>query len=310
MKALVTGISGFAGTYLSQKLLDNGYEVTGIARRNQTFNKDINFIACDILDEEKLRNVLQSEKPDEIYHLAGTAFVPISYKEPKQTYRTIVDGTLGIYEVLRSLDISPRVLYVSSAAVYGEGIGIPFKETDPLSPTNPYAGAKACADLISEQYAKAYQMNVIRVRPFNHTGPGQSPSFVCSSFAKQIAEMELSGKNVINVGNIHVKRDFLDVRDVVDAYILLMKSGARGDVYNVSSQSPVSVSELLHVLAENSTLNSLEVKVDPDKIRPNETKVKIGDASKITSETGWKPIRDIKHTMWDLLDYWRKRLRS
>ncbi|MNW44197.1 GDP-6-deoxy-D-mannose reductase [compost metagenome] len=309
MKALITGVSGFVGTYLSQKLLENGYDVVGIARSKRVDDKNINFISCDITDELKLQQILKSERPDEIYHLAGSAFVPLTYKEPQQTYNTIANGTLTLYEAIRRVDLySSKVLYVGSAAVYGEGTGIPFTELDSLEPNNPYAGAKACADLISDQYVKSYKMKIVRVRPFNHTGPGQSPAFVCSNFAKQIAQLEHEGNNVIHVGNINVKRDFLDVRDVVDAYYMLMQHGLSGEVYNVSSQKAVSVSELLNLLSLHSKIESLDIKVDNDKIRPNETLVKIGDNRKIRLEIGWEPLRDIKQTMIELLEYWRSHI--
>ncbi|MFD1179409.1 GDP-mannose 4,6-dehydratase [Paenibacillus puldeungensis] len=305
MKALVTGVTGFAGSYLSQKLLDVGYEVVGLARTKKHMSNKIRFIPCEITDEITLRQVLKTEKPSEIFHLAGSAFVPLTYKEPKQTYNTIVNGTLSLYEALRSLDLSSKVLYVGSAAVYGEGVGAPFKETDLMQPNNPYAGAKACADLLSDQYARTYKMNIVRVRPFNHTGPGQSPEFVCSSFARQIAEIEIGAIDAIHVGNINVKRDFLDVRDVVEAYYLLMKNGVSGEVYNVSSQYAVSVSELLDILSRKSKAKSLEIKVDEEKFRANETLVKVGDSSKIREKIGWKPVRDLEQTMVDLLEYWR-----
>lgn len=310
MKALITGVTGFVGGYLSRRLLNEGYEVTGIARSgNSQLVGAVNFIDCDITNEARLRDILKTEKPDEIFHLAGSAFVPSTYKNPKGTYNTILNGTLALYEAIRELELSAKVLYVGSAAVYGEGDGVPFVESDLLQPNNPYAGAKACADLLSEQYFKSYNMNIIRVRPFNHTGPGQSPAFVCSSFAKQIVEAEMGMSTVLNTGNIHVKRDFLDVRDVVEAYCLLMKKGQGGEVYNISSQSAVSVSDLLDMLSSKSRLNSINVEINPNKLRPNEVMVKIGDNSKIRRMIGWKPVWDLEHTMIDLLDYWRNCLK-
>ncbi|MEC2346212.1 GDP-mannose 4,6-dehydratase [Paenibacillus barengoltzii] len=310
MKALITGVTGFVGSYLCRKLLDVGYEVVGLARSIESDIDDIKMISCDVTDEPLLRNVLMTEKPDQIYHLAGSAFVPISIKEPRQTYNTIVNGTLSLYEALRGLDIAPKVLFVGSAAVYGEGSGVPFKESDLMKPVNPYAGAKACADLISEQYINNYQMNIVRVRPFNHTGPRQSPVFVCSSFAKQLAEIESGVRSELIVGNLNVKRDFLDVRDVVEAYFMLMEKGVSGEVYNVSSQQAVSVSHLLDLLTQHSKVKSLEIKIDPNKLRDNETPVKLGDSSKIREELGWEPAYKIEQTMSDLLDYWRVSIRE
>ncbi|MCK8489211.1 GDP-mannose 4,6-dehydratase [Paenibacillus sp. MBLB2552] len=310
MKALITGVTGFVGSYLCRRLLDAGCEVVGLARSIKTDDNEIRLISCDVTDEAHLRKVLKKEKPDQIYHLAGSAFVPFTIKEPRVTYNTIVNGTLSLYEALRGLDVAPKVLFVGSAAVYGEGSGSAFKESDLMKPVNPYAGAKACADLISEQYANTYEMNIIRVRPFNHTGPRQSPAFVCSSFAKQVAEIEIGATSELTVGNLNVKRDFLDVRDVVDAYFLLMEKGVSGEVYNVSSQQAVSVSDLLDLLTQLSKVKSLNIEVDPNKLRHNETPVKFGDSSKIRKEIGWEPTHKIEQTMSDLLDYWRMFIRE
>ncbi|CAM2938796.1 GDP-mannose 4,6-dehydratase [Paenibacillus sediminis] len=304
MKALITGVSGFVGNFLTEKLLRIGYEVAGISR-SKPDNKDLNFISCDITDSARLEKILKTIRPDEIYHLAGSAFIPYSYKEPMYAYSTIVSGTLSLYESLRKLDMDSKVLFVGSAEVYGEGQTSPFTEKDLLRPNNPYAGAKACADLISEQYAKTFQMKIIRARPFNHTGPKQSDNFVCSSFAKQIAEMEYDGHKTIYVGNINVKRDFLDVRDVVNAYYLLMKKGTSGEAYNVSSNKAVSISELLDWLFLFSNIESPNIEVDLNKVRANDALIRLGDNTKLCQDTGWLQEHDLKETMRVLLEYWR-----
>ncbi|MGG4144500.1 GDP-mannose 4,6-dehydratase [Paenibacillus algorifonticola] len=305
MKALITGVSGFVGSFLSEELLANNFEVVGLSRTPSS-NKNIEYRKCDILDEGKLKQILQEVKPDHIYHLAGSAFIPISYERPIETYRTIVNGTLSLYEIIRNLEIDSKVLYVGSAEVYGIGKGVPFTEEDLFHPTNPYAGAKAAADVISEQYAKAYNMKIIRVRPFNHTGPKQSSEFVCSNFAKQIALLENEGKQNIRVGNINVSRDFLDVRDVVHAYLLLMKHGKVGEVYNVSSNKSVSIGELLNSLLLFSNIQNPTVEIDSSKVRKKDTFVRVGDSTKLQGDTGWYPKHDLKDTMRDLLAYWRE----
>ncbi|UKS24987.1 GDP-mannose 4,6-dehydratase [Paenibacillus sp. HWE-109] len=306
MKALITGISGFVGTYLSEKLLEYNYEVIGLSRSCPT-SKYINCIPCDIQDSLKVEQVIKSCQPDEIYHLAGSGFIPLSYEKPIETYNTIVNGTLNLYEVVRKLDLDTKILYVSSAEVYGDGRGIAFNENDILRPNNPYAGAKACADLISEQYAKTYDMKILRARAFNHTGPRQTSEFVCSNFAKQISEMERVGRDTIRVGNIDVKRDFLDVRDVVNAYFLIMKLGISGEVYNVSSNNGVSIHELLNTLIAISNIKYPKIEIDDNKVREKEASVRIGDNTKLRCHTGWLPKYDLKDTMKDLLDYWRNR---
>lgn len=305
MKALITGASGFVGSYLIDKLLQKGYEVVGLSR-SQPENKDVNFISCDINDPAKVNKILKSAKPDEIYHLAGSAFIPDTYKDPLGAYHTIVNGTLTLYEAIRQLELGSKILYVGSAEVYGDGRGKPFNEEDLLQPANPYAGAKACADLISEQYAINYQMNIIRARPFNHTGPKQSADFVCSSFAKQIAEMEGHGRNVIRVGNIHVKRDFLDVRDVVNAYFELLQQGKNSEAYNVSANKAVSISELLSWLFSFSNIEDPIIEMDTNKIRDNDAAIRLGNNSKLLQDITWNQEYQLKDTMREMLEYWRE----
>ncbi|GGG63309.1 GDP-mannose 4,6-dehydratase [Paenibacillus radicis (ex Gao et al. 2016)] len=305
MRALITGVSGFVGTFLCEKLLANNYEVFGLSR-TQPHNKSITFYSCDITDSLKVEQVIDDVRPDEIYHLAGSAFIPFSYNNPSETYNTIVNGTMILYEALRKLKIDAKILYVGSAAVYGDGKSIPVKEEDLLHPNNPYAGAKACADIISEQYVRTYGMKIIRARSFNHTGPNQSSNYVCSNFAKQISEMEHNDRNIIRVGNINVKRDFLDVRDVVSAYYLLMKHGKVGEAYNVSSNKAVAISEILNLLISNSELINPKIEVDTSKLRKNDTFVRLGDNTKLKVDTGWSPVYDLNETMKDLLHYWRE----
>ncbi|WP_042227444.1 GDP-mannose 4,6-dehydratase [Paenibacillus popilliae] len=305
MKVLITGVSGFVGTFLSERLLREGYEVVGLSR-SRPENKEIKFFSCDINDALNIGKILKETKPDEIYHLAGTAFIPHCYGNPVHAYHTIMNGTMTLYEEVRKQKLEPKILYVGSGEVYGEWNGHPFHEGDLLHPNNPYAGAKSCADLLSEQYVRSYKMNIIRARPFNHTGPKQSEKFVCSNFAKQIAEMEIDHRQVIRTGNIFVKRDFLDVRDVVNAYYLLMQKGEAGEVYNVSANKAVSIRKVLHYLFQYSDIQSPKVEVDLNKVRDNEAIVRIGDNTKLCQETGWRPIYKLKDTMGELLQYWRK----
>lgn len=304
MRVLITGVSGFVGTFLSEKLIENGYEVVGLSR-TPAQNQNVEHIPCDITDTERIYNVIKSVRPDEIYHLAGSGFIPYSYTRTAETYNTIVNGTLNLYEALRKLDLDSKVLFVGSAGVYGDGKGAAFNENDLMHPNNPYAGAKACADLISEQYARSFNMKIIRARPFNHTGPKQSSDFVCSSFAKQIVNIENGENNHISVGNLDVMRDFLDVRDVINAYILLMQKGKVGNVYNVSSNKFVSIADLLRMLLKHSNLEKPVIEVDTSKVRETDAFIRIGENSKLIMDTNWIPEYELENTMRDLLDYWR-----
>jgi GDP-4-dehydro-6-deoxy-D-mannose reductase len=305
MKAFITGISGFVGYYLCERLLNEGYQISGISRRSEFQLNGTSFHSCEINDKDKLKQILASYKPTEIYHLAGPAFIPFSYNNPLLVYDILVNGTLNLYEAVRELELDTKILYVSSADVYGNGNGIALDEEMLLHPTNPYAGGKACADLISEQYVNSYGLQIIRARPFNHTGPRQADSFVCSSFAHQIAVMERENKKEINVGNITVARDFLDVRDVVTAYHLLLQKGTIGEVYNVCSGGATKISEMLDWLFDYSNVSHSKVSVDPDKLRSIDAAVRFGNNKKLCRDTGWYPRHNLKETMKDMLYYWR-----
>ncbi|MFF2018152.1 GDP-mannose 4,6-dehydratase [Paenibacillus sp. NPDC058177] len=306
MKALITGANGFVGTYLCDLLLTKGRSVVGISRSGTAnLSGDIKYMACDIRDTQCLEKIIRSEKPDEVYHLAGTSYIPDSFRDPLLSYNTIVDGTLNLLEVIRGLKKRPKILFVGSGEVYGEGVARAFSEKDLLRPSSPYAAAKACADLICEQYVKSFDLRIVRARPFNHTGPGQSSLYVCSSFARQISEMEANLLDFISVGNIKVKRDFLDVRDVVTAYYLLMEHGVPGEAYNISSNDPISISEILESLFSHSVLQNPRIVVDSQKVRTNEGNVRFGDNSKLIGQTQWSSKFVLNQTMKDLLDYWR-----
>lgn len=303
----MTGASGFVGTYLVEKLIERGHEVIGLSRTTP-YNKNLEFFSCDINDSERVKHIVKVIKPDQLYHLAGSAFIPMSYSQPIQYYNTLVNGTLNLYEAIRNTDYNCKILYVGSGEIYGDGSGVAFKETDLLHANNAYAGAKACADIISEQYANTYKLQIIRTRSFNHTGPGQSANFVCSNFAKQIAALELSHSNKVHVGNINVKRDFLDVRDIVSAYVALMEFGTVGEAYNVSANNEVLISDLLDYLISFSSVNPIKIEVDLKKVRLNDPVTRTGDNSKLMRDTGWDVTVNLDETMKNLLDYWRKRL--
>lgn len=305
MRAFVTGSSGFVGQHLCEKLNEMNREVVGISRSGVIHDAGYIQIPCDINDRSKLKQILKDYRPNEIYHLAGPAFIPDSFQNPPLTYHVVVNGTLTLYEVVRELNMDTRILYVSSADVYGDSAEKPIDEYFPLKPNNPYAGSKACADLISEQYFRTYGLDIVIARPFNHTGPGQSENFVCSSFAKQISVMEKTKNNVLLVGNISVKRDFLDVRDVVDAYCILMEKGISGKIYNVCSGRATSLEDILSWLFRHSVITEYDVVIDPQKLRKNDVPLRLGDNTLVKNDTGWYPKRELSQTMKELLYYWR-----
>lgn len=309
LKALITGASGFVGSAMTRALQDNRIEVLGISRSRSTINGlETDQYHCDIMDKSKLRAILNSYRPDYIIHLAGPAFIPNSFNAPEKTYDVIFRGTLNLLEAVRELNFSTRMLYVSSADVYGAGRGDALSELSPLEPVNPYATAKACAELLCKQFYYSYGTDVVIARPFNHTGPGQSNDFVCSSFAYQIAQMLECDEKRLVTGNVDVERDFLDVRDVVEAYYGLLKAGKPGEVYNVCSNNAISIREIVRMLFETAGIKEYQIYVDGNKLRENDVKLRIGDNTKISKAISWSSKYRLEQTLSDLFEYWRGRL--
>jgi GDP-4-dehydro-6-deoxy-D-mannose reductase len=314
MKALITGSSGFAGSYLTEFLLDKGYEVFGTFYDKSTFSNLDGFIdritlyQCDIRNYANLKKIIEKVQPNEVYHLAAISFVPNSLKDPKLSFDTNLYGTLNLYQMIVELKFNPKILFVGSADGYGvvNENDLPIKEECSLRPMNPYSISKASADFLSYTYFKNYDLNIIRVRPFNHIGPRQSPEFVCSSFAKQIAEIEKGMKEpIIRVGNLEAKRDFTDVRDMVRAYWLAMQKGETGEVYNICSERAVQIKGLLDNLLRLSS-KKIEVTEDPKRMRPSDNPILQGDCSKFRRKSGWKPEISLDKTLIDILEYWRE----
>ena len=315
MKALITGISGFAGSYLAEFLIDKGYRVFGTFYDKSTFSNLDNIIdkieifECDIRNYSSLRTIIEKVRPDELYHLAAISFVPTSLKDPKLTFDTNLYGTLNLYEAIKELKFNPKILFVGSADEYGmvTDSNLPIKEECPLQPVNPYSISKASADYLSHFYFKSYNLNIVRVRPFNHIGPRQSPEFVCSNFSRQIIEIEKGMKeSVIMVGNLEAKRDFTDVRDMVRAYWLAVQKGESGDVYNICSGKAVSIKEILDKLLSMSKKN-IKVKQDPKRLRSSDIPILLGNSTKFRTQTSWEQRIPFEKTLRCILDYWRER---
>lgn len=317
-KVLITGINGFVGSHLTDLLVSEDYQVAGIDLiRDQTHlskvPSPITVWRGDVCDVRFIEEILAEIKPDYIYHLAGSAFVPDADADPRSVYTVNVLGTLNLLEAVRSARLDSRVLIVGSGEVYGPvpEEQLPVKEEYPLRPTTPYGVTKACADLLGYQYAATYKMNVIRVRSFNHTGPGQSEQFVCSAFAKQIVEIEKSiRKPILNVGNLEARRDFTDVRDVVRAYRLVLEGAQECAVYNVGSGKAWRIGDLLKILVRQSTVRDIKIQEQKARVRSNDVPVMICNASKLERDWGWKAEIPIEQTFHDLLDYWRENVKQ
>ncbi len=319
MRFFLTGISGFAGTHLAALLLDRGHDVFGAARETTPALDDLHrrygerFLAsavefCDVRDRERLRSALRRAAPDGVFHLAALAFVPQSFAEPRLTYEVNLLGTIELLAAVRDLMPRARVVCVTSSEIYGSidaADDLPIVETQPLRPLTPYSVAKAAADLAAFQFHRTHALDVVRARPFNHTGPGQSPMFVCSEFARALAAVELGAAEPrLRVGDLDVERDFSDVRDVVRGYVDLFERGKAGEAYNIGSGVATRVASILDELRRQARV-AVEVETDPRKMRPSEMRRLVGSIAKIREATGWQPEIPLRQTLADLLDYWR-----
>lgn len=264
----------------------------------------------DMRSEKDVHDSLKSIKPDWIFHLAAIANVRLSWEKRKETLETNLMGTFYLLEAVRQFAPQARVLFVSSSDVYGDMIpeGEALWEEDALRVVNPYAFTKISGEMLSDFYFRIENLDVVIARSFPHTGPGQSPDFVCSDWASQIARIEKSLQEpVIRVGNCNVRRDFIDVRDVARAYFLLMQKGKSGDVYNVCSGRAFVLKEILDLLLSFSSAE-IEVEVDQQKLRKAEISLPVGDNRKIKEATSWEPKILLEKSLRDLLKYWRENI--
>ncbi|MEO0161394.1 MAG: GDP-mannose 4,6-dehydratase [candidate division WOR-3 bacterium] len=316
MKALITGISGFAGSHLAEYLLSQNIEVVGTIKwRSRLENIEhildkIKLFECDIRDATAVKYVLSETRPDYIFHLAAQSYVPFSWRAPAETLTTNVLGELNIFEGVRELKIDPFIHIAGSSEEYGlvHPQEVPIKETNPLRPLSPYAVSKVAQDLLGFQYYKSYGLKIVRTRAFNHTGPRRGEVFVSSNFARQLIEIEKKKrKPIIYVGNLEAVRDFSDVRDVVRGYYLALKKGTPGEVYNIASGKGIKIKELLDKMIALVNLD-LEIVPDPARMRPSDVELLIGSYEKFHVATGWEPSIPLEQTLKDLLDYWRSRI--
>lgn len=318
MRVLITGITGFAGSHLAEYILAHhpDVEVSGTVRWRSRMDNighirdQIELCEADVKDLVSLQGCLAHVKPDRIFHLAAQSFVPASWKYPAETFATNALGQVNLFEAVISLKLAPRIHVAGSSEEYGHvnADEIPMRESNPLRPLSPYAVSKVAQDLLGYQYHRSYGLHVVRTRGFNHTGPRRGEVFVTSSLAKQIAEIEKKKREpVISVGNLEAKRDFSDVRDIVEAYWLSLDKGEAGQVYNIGSGVARSIREVLDTLLSLSKVK-VKVQVDPKKLRPSDVPILLSDSSKFVKLTGWKPKIPFKKTLSDLLDFWRERV--
>jgi GDP-4-dehydro-6-deoxy-D-mannose reductase len=319
MRALITGITGFAGSHLAEYLLADHpeVEVFGTYRwRSRRENIEgiedrVELIEADLRDYTSVHTALETARPDYIFHLAAQSFVPSSWTGPSETLTTNIIGQTNIFEAIRQLGLDPVVQIACSSEEYGlvHPDETPIKETNPLRPLSPYAVSKVGQDFLGYQYFQSYGLKAIRTRGFNHTGPRRGDVFVTSNFARQLALIEAGEcEPVIRVGNLDAVRDFTDVRDMVRAYWLAVRRATPGEVYNIARGEGITIRELLDRLIALSTAE-VTLEVDPDRLRPSDVEILVGDSSKFRAETGWEPQIPFEQTLSDTLEYWRERIR-
>jgi GDP-4-dehydro-6-deoxy-D-mannose reductase len=305
-KVLITGAAGFVGRHLTAHLEACGDDVVGVDRSAMPGS---DLPGVDITDAAAVAALMDDVRPEAIYHLAGWADVGGSWKAPVEAFRANAEGTLNVLSAAVDAGVG-RVLAVSSADVYGkvEPSELPLTEDSPLRPASPYAASKVAADYLGLQAWLGRALPVLRVRAFNHLGPGQTDKFVAPALASRIARAERDGNTApLPIGDLSARRDFTDVRDVVRAYRLLMLKGEPGEVYNVCSGVDLAVQDLADQLLAQARI-SLSFETDPELLRPVEVPVLRGSHDRLTDATGWEPEIPIDQTLTDLLEDWRERV--
>jgi GDP-4-dehydro-6-deoxy-D-mannose reductase len=308
-RILVTGAYGFVGNKLSAYLESQGHHVLETDTRLPGISE--NAKPCDITDPGALADLVEWAAPlDAVIHLAAITFVPEAHAVPDRVMDVNLNGTKNLIRAMQQKTPDARLLFISTSEVYGPPEKLPVDESHPLNPKNPYAISKAEADRYCQKIHAETGMNIVRMRPFNHSGSGQADSFVLSSFARQIAEME-SGiqEPVMRVGNLEAARDFTHVDDIVRAYALALDHAESGAVYNLCSGVSRPIQSALDGLLELSGIN-VDIQVDPDRMRPSEVAEVRGSHDAFTEKTGWTLEKSFQTLLENLLDDWRSRLRA
>jgi GDP-mannose 4,6-dehydratase len=320
MKVLITGITGMVGSHLAEYLVSSfpETEVHGLVRwrsplRNiQKILSRITLHQGDLRDLNSLVLLLREVQPDRIHHLGAQSYVDMSFVAPADTLSSNIIGTVNLMDAVRIVGINPRIHICSSSEVYGQvrPDEVPITESTPLRPASPYAVSKVGEDLIAFQYGISYRLDLVRTRMFTHTGPRRGDVFAESSFARQIAEIELNRQTgPVRVGNLDSVRTLADVRDAVRAYKLLLDKCPAGEVYNIGGKETMTVGDILETLKSLARVPIKHV-VDPGRLRPSDVTLQIPDTSKFHGATGWQPEIPALQTLRDLLDYQRDCIRA
>lgn len=309
MNALIIGGAGFVGAYLIEYLTrDCKYSVSATKLPNEKIKSDsCSVYDLDILNPEQIENVLKMTNPDVIFHLSAQSSVKLSWENPQLTIDVNIKGSLNVLDTVRRLNLNTKIILIGSGEEYGyiKEDECPINEDNKIRAGNIYAITKATQNMIGTVYSRAYNMDIVMVRAFNHIGAGQSQMFVVSDFCKQIAEIEKGIKEpIMYVGNLTAQRDFTNVRDVVRAYGLLAEYGKKGETYNVGFGNAVSIQHILDTALSYSKVD-IKVRQDSNKMRPSDVPIIVADTSKIREHTGWQPSISLNDTIQEVLNYWR-----
>jgi GDP-4-dehydro-6-deoxy-D-mannose reductase len=303
MRVLVTGACGFVGRHLLAELAARGHTIVGMDKGPAPSDLPVQeFLPVDITHADAVKTAVRRLAPDACIHLAAIAFVPSGKLCPRTMTEVNVMGTVNLLEALRTDSPSTRLLFVSTAQVYGTSARpSPAREDDALQPESLYGITKTAADSISLLYARQYGMPVMVARPYNHIGPGQAPDYVVASFARQITAIRQGGPPVIRVGNLASRRDFTDVRDIVRAYGLLLEKGVPGKAYNIASGQQVHIGEILTLLSELAGVQPQIVR-DESLFRPDDNCLEL-DITQLHETTGWAPVIPLRQTLADIVNF-------
>jgi GDP-4-dehydro-6-deoxy-D-mannose reductase len=316
--ALITGITGFAGSHLAEFLLEHHGDVRVVGTHRWRSPLDnvegildrIELRETDLRDLNSVYRTMEAVRPDYVFHLAAQSFVPTSWNAPASTLETNIIGQTNVFEAVRALALDPVIQVACSSEEYGlvHPDETPIRETNPLRPLSPYAVSKISQDYLAYQYFQSYGLKTVRTRGFNHTGPRRGKVFVTSNFAMQLAKIEAGLQEpVIRVGNLDAIRDFTDVRDMVRAYYLAVTRARPGEVYNIASGKGITIRELLDRLIELAAVE-VSIEQDPERMRPSDVEILLGDSSKFRADTGWEPQIPFEQTLKDTFEYWRRRI--
>lgn len=315
MRVIITGAAGFAAAHLIRAIEKNGRDEIFAWVKNQEEAARVHLdqehiFVTDITDEQLVQQRIEQIRPDRVYHLAAQASVGLSWDMPALTMSVNTIGTIYLMEALRKYAPEARLLLIGSAEQYGKVTPeeLPIKETRQSEGVNPYSVSKMTQELMAQMYASRYGMHIVMVRAFNHIGPGQATNFVIPDWCSQVAAIEKGDREpVIRVGNIRVKRDFTDVRDIVNAYIKLMEHGQSGQIYNVGSGVSYSLEEILQKIIQAGTMDHVRYEVDATKLRPADIEELRADITKLQQTIDWKPEYSLEQSIDDILNEMREK---